>query len=229
MPAAFAHPAIRTLLVGLPGILVMPFVLLLPPDVPAGIAMLNPLILLIAAAMLGQWAAPKIGLPSALILGSRIRLRNLALWSALGLCAGLAIAVLDHATASLWSSGNVPTLRENRDAATLALGLLYGGLTEEVIFRWGLLSLLAIGLSRLLPLSAALAIAALLAAILFALAHLPATLLDAGFATPALITRTLLWNALLGLGYGIALIRHGMEAAILAHMATHLGFALAAF
>jgi hypothetical protein len=37
-----------------------------------------------------------------------------------------------------------------------------------------------------------------------------------------------IWNGLLGLAYSAAFLRHGLEAAVLTHMATHLGFALAA-
>lgn len=145
-----------------------------------------------------------------------------------GLVMGAAVALTDHATAPFWNAGLLPTLREGRDAADVAGGLLYGGLTEEVLLHWGLMSLLTPGLIRLLPRPSALWAGATIAALAFAVAHLPAIIFEAGTITPALMARTLIWNGLFGLVYGGAFLRQGLEAAILAHMATHLGFALAA-
>lgn len=224
----FNQRAFRAFLLGLPGILLLPFVLRLPPNVPPAVAMLNPLLLLGVAALAGAFAAPRLGLKSALLCGTPLRLRVLPFFAILGLACGLAVAVLDHVTAPLWAPTGAAALRENRDAADLAIGLLYGGLTEEVIFRWGPVSILALGLARLMPSNRALIAAMILAALTFALSHLPAVLFEFGIATQALVARTLFLNLILGLLYGTALLRNGLEAAILAHMGTHLGFALAA-
>lgn len=224
----FHRRAGRAALLGLPGLAILPFVIPVPDGVPLVAILVNPLILLILAAIAGAWAAPKAALGSILILGSDVRLRHLGGWALAGLLLGIAISLLDHATARFWTTGDHPTLREGRDAADLALGLLYGGLTEEVLLRWGVMSLLALGLLRLLPRPLALWLAAALAAVAFALAHLPALFLEGSTITAALIAHSLIWNSLLGLAYGAAFLRAGLEAAILAHMATHLGFALTA-
>lgn len=225
MPHTFRQRALRAFLLGLPGILLLPFVLRLPPDVPPAVVMLNPLLLLGVAALVGALAAPQLGLKSALLGGTPLRLRVLPYYAVLGLASGLAVAVLDHITAPFWAPTGAAALRDTRDAADLAIGLLYGGLTEEVIFRWGLVSLLALGLARLMSSGNAMIAAMILAALAFALSHLPAVLLEFGIATPALVARTLILNLLLGLIYGTALLRNGLETAILAHMGTHLGFA----
>lgn len=216
------------ILVGLPGVVALPFLADLPPGLPPLAVMANPAILLILMALAGAWAAPKLGLRSVLVLGSRIGWRELAYWAGAGLAAGLAVAKLDHALAPLWAVEGVASLREGRTAAMVALGVLYGGMVEEVIFRWGLLALVALGLMRVLPRRAALWGAAGIAALAFALAHLPAVAMGVEAVTLPLFLRTLLWNAALGLIYGAALLRQGLEAAMLAHAATHLGFALAA-
>ncbi|WP_135449865.1 CPBP family glutamic-type intramembrane protease [Tabrizicola caldifontis] len=218
----------RALLSGLPGVVLLPFVLPVPEGIPLAAVVVNPLGLLTLAALAGAWAAPKAGLGSALILGTSLRLRALAAWALAGIIMGAAIAISDHATAPVWNTVALPTLREGRDAADLALGVIYGGLTEEVLLRWGLMSLLALGLMRFLPRPLSLWVAAVLAALAFAVAHLPTVMIEAGTITPALMARTLIWNGLLGLAYGVGFQRHGLEAAILAHMATHLGFALTA-
>ncbi|GAB1479468.1 hypothetical protein MASR2M74_20320 [Paracoccaceae bacterium] len=224
----FTLRAGRAGLLGLPGVVLLPFVVSVPEGVPPVVLVVNPAILLILAAFAGAWAAPKASLGSLLILGAAPRLRALSAWALAGLVMGVAVALTDHATAPVWNAGLLPTLREGRDAASLALGLLYGGLTEEVLLRWGLMSLLALGLMRLVQRTPALWAAATLAALAFAAAHLPAVILEAGTITPALMARTLIWNGLLGMAYGAAFLRHGLEAAILAHMATHVGFALVA-
>ncbi|NKX44645.1 type II CAAX prenyl endopeptidase Rce1 family protein [Roseicyclus persicicus] len=218
----------RALLLGLPGVAALPLLVPVPAGVPPLAIALSPLLLLGLAALSGGWAAPKMGLRSRLVLGSTLPGRSLVAATVAGLALGLAVALADHATAPLWQVPGLPTLREERGVGTLALGLLYGGLTEEVLMRWGLLTALALGLSRFLPHRAALWLAAGLAALAFAAAHLPAVQLEAGAMTPLLTARTLIWNALLGLAYGAALLRGGLEAAILAHIGTHLGFALVA-
>lgn len=224
---------LAAVLLGLPGVIALPTLAPLPPGIPPVAVMVNPAILLVLMACAGAWAAPRLGLRAALILGTPLPWRapvilTGAIWAGAGLAAGLGVAVLDHATAPLWAPDGAATLRAERSVGDVLLGMLYGGLTEEVLLRWGLLSLIALGLARFLPRGAALWGAVVLAALAFALAHLPALALAVDALTPPLLLRTILWNLLLGLLYGAALLRHGLEAAILAHAATHLGFALAA-
>lgn len=206
----------------------MPFLVAAPPGVPPMALALNPLVLLALAAVGGAWTAARSGYASALVLGSPVRPVTLCLWLAAGVALGILVAALDHAAAPLWRTASPPTLREARDGATLLLGLLYGGLTEEVIMRWGLMGVLTAGLMRLMPPSSAAKLALWAAAALFALAHLPAVAVAAGALPVGLLIRTLAWNGLLGLAFGLAFQRAGLEAAILAHMGVHLGFALAA-
>ncbi|MBD1203045.1 MAG: CPBP family intramembrane metalloprotease [Rhodobacteraceae bacterium] len=224
----FASRVLLAVLMGLPGIAALPFLVTLPPGVPRLAAVANPAILLMLMALAGAWAAPRIGLRSALVLGSAVEGRGMVLWAGIGLVAGVAVALADHALAPLWVVDGVATLREGRGVGLVVLGVLYGGMTEEVVFRWGLMALLALGLLRVMPRKAALAAAVALAALAFGLAHLPAVAMGVEVVTPPLLLRTLIWNGLLGLLYGVALLRQGLEGAMLAHGATHLGFALVA-
>jgi membrane protease YdiL (CAAX protease family) len=63
-----------------------------------------------------------------------------------------------------------------------------------------------------------------LAAVMFAVGHLPvmAAQLDL---TPAIVLRTLVLNSIAGLLYGWLFWRHHLEAAMVAHASTHMGFA----
>jgi hypothetical protein len=223
----FRSRVLRAVILGLPGVAILPFVLPVPDGVPAAALLVNPAILLLLAALGGAWAVPRVGLGSAVVLRSNVDPRALLAWLAAGIAAGIVVAFLDHAFGRGWETG-LPSLREGRDAGDLALGLLYGGLTEEVMLRWGLMSLLAAGLMKLLPRGPALWSAAVVSAILFALAHLPAVMLETGGLTTPLLLRTLLWNGLLGLAFGAAFLRHGLEAAILSHMGAHVGFSIVA-
>lgn len=215
-------------LLGLPGVLALPFLAPVPAGIPPLAVMANPAILLGLMALAGAWAAPRMGLGSSLVLGSAVGWRRLAVWAGIGLAAGVAVALADHALAPLWAAPGMESLRSGRSAGDVLLGVLYGGMTEEVIFRWGLMALLAAGLARLMGRRAALWGAAFVAALAFAAAHLPAAAMGAEAVTMPLVLRVMVWNAVLGVIYGVALIRQGLEGAMLAHGATHLGFALVA-
>jgi hypothetical protein len=109
----------------------------------------------------------------------------------------------------------------------LPAGILYGGITEELLMRLFLLSLVAWLLSRRwrtpkgLPTSGVFWAAIFVAAILFGLGHLPATSAIVPL-TQGLIVRALLMNAVAGIAFGYLYWKHGLEAAMVGHMAAHL-------
>jgi hypothetical protein len=146
---AFSSRVLRAVLIGLPGILVLPMTLAAPEGVPAALLLVNPLILLLLASLAGAWAAPKVGLRSAMVLGDRLDTRTIARFGCAGVAAGLAISMADHLSAPVWATAEVPSLLQDRTLPDLLTGVLYGGLIEEVMLRWGLMSLLAVGMLRL--------------------------------------------------------------------------------
>ncbi|HVL35766.1 MAG TPA: CPBP family glutamic-type intramembrane protease [Burkholderiales bacterium] len=108
----------------------------------------------------------------------------------------------------------------------LATGIAYGGVTEEVMMRWGLLSALAcLALRRAAP-SVAFPVAIAVSALVFAALHLPAALAFAAPEAPVL-ARTLLLNGLGGLAFGWLYWRHTLESAMIAHATVHVVFCLA--
>lgn len=106
-----------------------------------------------------------------------------------------------------------------------ALACLYGGITEELMMRWFLMSVIvwAVGLvlpgADGLPADGAYWVGIFGAALLFGAGHLPATA-NITRLTPWVIARALLLNGIGGLIFGLLYWRFGLEAAMLAHFTT---------
>jgi membrane protease YdiL (CAAX protease family) len=102
------------------------------------------------------------------------------------------------------------------------LASLYGGITEELLMRLGLLTVLAWLLGNIsytaqgLPSDAAICTAIIITAIAFGLGHLPATAALIPL-TPAVVIRALALNGLAGLVFGYLYWAWGLESAIFSH------------
>ena len=105
--------------------------------------------------------------------------------------------------------------------------LLYGGITEELLMRLFLLSLVAWLFGRWwktaagMPSPGAFRAAIVVVAVLFGLGHLPATAAIAAL-TPGLVGRALVLNGVAGAAFGYLYWRHGLEAAMAGHMSAHV-------
>lgn len=116
------------------------------------------------------------------------------------------------------------TVSENmRRDMGLASRVLYGGVVEEVLVRWGVLSVLFWLLSHAFGTGAgAFWTANVVAGVLFAVGHWPAYLAAGCRRTPAFFTTSLVLNAFLAVLYGWMLWRYGLVGAVLGHAVTHL-------
>lgn len=190
------------------------------------LTMVQPALLLALALWLGQRFAPRLGLGTPLLdavatgtpLLVRLRPRLPAI---------IAVAVLCAALLTLWGWLVVPLLFGDsamvQFETPLLTRLLYGGIGEEILLRWGLLSALAAAGLRLgLQRGGALAVAALLSSLLFGAGHLPLLALMAPGAPGWGAAAVVVANALPGLLFAGLFIRHGLEAAMLAHAGAHL-------
>lgn len=207
----------------------LPALAALPPLVQRAVLLGNPLLLLLAAVLVGAALAHRVGLRSVLAGTAAAAGLPRTLWraAAAGLVLGLALAGVDAAIAPQLGPRWQQLAAAGGSGAALAVGLLYGGVAEEVMLRWGAMSLLAWVLLRVAGPrrhAMAMALAAVLAAALFGAAHLPALAAQVE-PTPALVARTLLLNGAAGLLYGWLYWRRHLEAAMAAHAATHLGMA----
>ena len=111
--------------------------------------------------------------------------------------------------------------------------LLYGGITEEILMRWGVMSFLVWGSARLVqgqgantkPLHYVFGI--VLSALLFGAGHLPAAQLLSVELDFTLGFYIIVGNGLFGLVAGVLYWRKGLEAAILSHLVVHMVMVLA--
>lgn len=198
--------------------------------------LVNPLLLLLVGAAIGSALVDHVGLRSILIDVLRDRgvvlpgWRDLALAAGIGLGVSIIILLVQFALQTMnreaprHGSSGTESPFEFRVSA-----LLYGGITEEIIMRFGLMTLLAWGASSLLLLEntsgGALAVwfAIVLSAVVFGLGHLPATAANAAL-TPTTVAAIVGLNAIAGIAYGWLYWQTSLEMSMVAHMATHLGF-----
>jgi hypothetical protein len=213
----------------------LPEVQRIPPLTLRLLLAVNPAILVTLMAAAGAAWAHRLGLQSALAGTSAgpLRARALAPVLAAGLVLGVLVMLLDAAWAGLLGPDWQQVLLRSRRAAVLpalGAGILYGGLTEEVMMRWGLMTIVAALVARISgrPGATAMLTGAVVAALLFGLGHLPAVAQELPL-TPGIAARTVTLNFLPGLVFGWLFWRRGLEAAMVAHAGAHLGFALVRF
>lgn len=132
-----------------------------------------------------------------------------------------------------WTFGAVIPEIQEINAATLnrtelLASVLYGGVAEELMLRFFLMSLIAWLIWKLFlrkaetaPISAVRA-ANVIAAVLFAAGHLPATSLFFGTLTPLLLIRCFLLNGGFGLLFGWLYRKYGIQYSMLSHALLHI-------
>lgn len=108
----------------------------------------------------------------------------------------------------------------------LLTAMFYGGITEEILMRWGLMSLLVwiawkvLKQGITLPSQGIYQGAIVLAALVFGLLHLPATATIVPL-TPPVIIRAILLNGIAGIAFGWLFWQYSLEAAMLSHVSVH--------
>lgn len=106
--------------------------------------------------------------------------------------------------------------------------LLYGGITEEILMRWGLMTLIVWLAWRFFqrrngaPAPRYVVAAILIAALLFGVGHLPAATAMGINLTPSVVTYVLVSNTIPGVLFGFSYWRWGLESAFLAHATAHV-------
>ncbi|TWT01774.1 CPBP family intramembrane glutamic endopeptidase [Planomicrobium sp. CPCC 101079] len=210
-----------------------------PPDIPLVLlvllSLINPLILLTIAVLAGLMTAPKVGLVSYLHLWVNGNFEGDAAASfKKAVPAGIFLGAAAAAVLFLLELAFQPYLPEalQTSAGSRSLlgtigGISYGGITEELLLRWGMMSLFVWILwklfqrSRKAPSAAIFWISILASALLFAVGHLGATALAAPL-TAAVWARMLLLNGIAGLVFGWLYWRKGLEIAMVSHAFVHI-------
>jgi len=244
-PVSFARRFWPLVALGLVGIASLPLVMLptlrllirdghapgLSLPALAALTLIQPTLLLVAAAAIGALLAPRLGLASHVAkVNVRDRLAaEVPLALVYGVATGIVIVALDIALFHAHSPGASASARTIIDG--LIGGALYGGVTEEIMMRWGLMSLVVWAGARLFarttgrPGRRVYGGAVVIVALLFAAGHLPAAMAIAPL-TVTLVLRILLLNALAGLVFGWLFWRRSLECAMFAHASVHVVFAV---
>jgi hypothetical protein len=180
------------------------------------------LVQLLPACAVGVWLGPKVGLGFGL---KELASRTPEAWETVrrgilpGTLVGLAIgAVVLLGVSSMPENARIPGW-ENPTILEGLLRCLSAALTEEIAFRFGLMTLIAwvvwLGLKRPAAHATPLWVGNLLAALFFAAAHLPGQPPAAW--NPALLVPILTVNAAGGMIMGWLFMRYGLISAISAH------------
>lgn len=199
------------------------------------LSIIQPAILLSIAVFIGTQLAQRVGLSApaaeAMARGDRFleSLRPQVIPGLLsGLFSGIAI-LLTYVSFRPFLPPLFVTRAENLNRATPVLTrFLYGGITEELLLRWGLMTLLVWVIWRIFqagrgtPRALHFVAAILISSIVFGIGHLPvAVALEVDLTLP-IVTFVVLANSLFGLVAGFLYWRKGLEAAIIAHVTTHV-------
>lgn len=227
-------------LLGMPGVVAVVWALLPPMAAHAALfplplwAMvllsgLQTAVLLAIAVGLGVWLAPRVSLQvpavSAWLSGRPVGPALRGQWLP-GVVGGVAGAIWLWALAQVAPAALRPA--DPGSAMPLAVKLLYGGITEELLVRWGAMTLLMWLGWRIaqqgqgVPGRAVVAGAVVGSALLFAAGHLPAAQAMAGALTPPVVAFVIVGNTAFGLVAGWLFARRGLESAVIAHVLAHL-------
>jgi hypothetical protein len=207
----------------------------LPPHLLKLVLLIQPVFLTMLAIFVGIKLGPRLGLeaPAIRAITSRHQVK-LILKSqfAPALIVGLASSIIllgyGYFTESFFTQSS-----DEMFAKVLALSpplitkILYGGIGEELIMRWGLMTLVIWAICKVkkhegLPSFKIVWVGIGVAALLFALGHLPVLFGISDQPPLWMIVSVVLGNALPGLGFGWLFYKFGIEAAMMAHALTHI-------
>lgn len=173
---------------------------------------------------IGIWLGKKIGLWKDETVIEKTPLTAAIVISLVG---GLALILPDILFFGKYSQAIMDSYATKPTLAYLLGAAILGGVTEEVMLRLFMMSLIAFilhkifGKKQALPSPAILIIANVVAALLFAAGHLPVTFLTIG-STPIIIFRCFLLNGCFGLAFGWLYRKFGLRYAMIAHGGCHV-------
>jgi len=199
------------------------------------LSLIQPAVIMSLAVLAGVALAGKVGLraPAAEAIASGGKL-GAALKPQIipGILGGLGggIAIILIASTSKWflPTETIARITELGKHLPLPTRLLYGGVTEELLLRWGVMTLLVWAAWRLLnkgkdkPKAGYFAGAILISSVIFGIGHLPIALMLVSEPTVAFVLFVVTANSIFGLIAGWLFWKKGLESAIIAHMMAHI-------
>ena len=199
------------------------------------LSLIQPTVLVAVSSMIGAGLAYKVGLSSPVaeaaaksedVLGP---LRSQIVPGVLGGVVGGIVIVAVAAFFSLFlPTGAAERISEYGKLIPLATRIFYGGITEEVLLRWGLMTLLVWASWRIfqkgegVPRTAHFLGAIITSSVIFGMLHLPIAYMLFPEKTIALTLFVVFGNSAFGLIAGYLYWKRGLESAIIAHMLAHI-------
>ena len=199
------------------------------------LSLIQPAVLLTVAVLVGVALASKVGLSSpvaeaAASGGDWVSAFKPQIIPGIvgGLAGGISLVLIAAVLKPFLSPEVLARLGEYGKVLPLPTRLLYGGIIEELLLRWGLMTLLVWAAWRLCqkgrgqPKPAYFVGAILVSTLMFAIGHLPVAFLLFPEPTLALIVFALVGNSAFGLIAGYLYWKKGLESAMIAHALTHV-------
>ena len=190
--------------------------------------LINPTVMLVVAVIIGVVLHKKVHLEVPIIEGMIRKERSGSLSSILkyGIVGGLIAGILVSLVGLIF----YPILPEEfiafgeRLQPSLAARFLYGGFTEEIIMRFGLITLIVWVLYKIVRKANAAIYwtGIMVAALLFAVGHFPIAFQAVDQPSALLLTYLLVGNTIGGIIFGWLYWKKGLESAFLAHIFAHV-------
>jgi len=188
--------------------------------------LINPTVLLLLSTLIGVSLQAKTTLKTPLV-DKIINQENAPLnWSIVifgvagGLVAGLLIVFFNYLLSPLIPDA-IKSLQDNLNLSVFTR-FLYGGITEEILLRYGLMTLLVWVLIRFIKSDLSYWIAILTSSLLFGIGHLPAVYAAVDSVDVFLLAYIIIGNTLGGIVFGWLYWKKGLESAMIAHIFTHV-------
>lgn len=190
--------------------------------------LINPSIMLVIAVAIGIVLHEKVKLEVPLIRDLFLRQKPVGIRGIIlsGIAGGIIAGILIVAVATVFESVLPQEFVELGEEIQLSLvtKLLYGGITEEILLRFGFMTLVVWGIWKLgKKLNPAVYWAGIgISSLVFALGHFPVAFQAVDSPSVGLLSYILLGNMTGGAVFGYLYWKRGLEAAMIAHMVTHL-------
>ena len=199
------------------------------------LSLIQPAVIVAIASVIGVGLAHKVGLSSPV---AEAAARSESLLAPLrpqivpgvlgGLIGGGAIVAIAALLNLFLPPGAAERISEFGKVVPLPTRILYGGVTEEILLRWGFMTLLVWGAWRIFqkgqgsPRPAIFVGAIITSSLLFGIGHLPIAYLLFLEKTIGLTMFVVAVNSAFGLVAGYLYWKRGLESAVIAHMLAHV-------
>ena len=193
------------------------------------LALINPTILLLIAVVVGTLLYDKVGF-SVPTISSLLKIEQPKIkfieQIKFGVLLGLVTGILTTLIVVIFKSSLPQEFIDlgNKIKITTIARFIYGGLTEELLMRFGFMTLVVWIIFKVTKnlVNSTYWIGIILASILFAVGHFPVVFNTVQNPTITLLTYVLIGNSIAGLFFGWLYWRKGLEAAFIGHIFAHV-------